>query len=436
MKKRKVLLIGGNYFPEPTGIGKYNGEMMKWLAEQGNDCTVVTTYPYYPHWKIQSPYEKSSFWFKSEKISVATTQSINVIRCPHYVPKTPNGITRLISEFSFFFTAYIAVLALIFKKRFDYIITVAPPFEIGLLGLFYKLVRGGKLLYHIQDLQVDAARDLQMIKSKIIIGIFLKIESFIIRNADVVSTISLGMMDKVKEKSKKDVVLFPNWVDTDAFYPIANRAELKRQYGFNSTDTIILYAGGIGQKQGLEAILDAAKTLENVESFKFAICGSGPYKEKLVSLKEEMNLKNVFFLPLQPFAEFNAFLNLADIHLVLQKAGAADLVLPSKLTTILSVGGVAIVTASEGTSLYNIMNSTNMGILIEPENQEALVSAITNVKDVEFKEMGLNARYYAEANLSNNQILGDYFSTVFSDNKIKKVESYKNKVSSQIESIG
>ena len=149
-----------------------------------------------------------------------------------------------------------------------------------------------------------------------------------------------------------------------------------------------------------------------------------------------MNLKNVFFLPLQPFAEFNAFLNLADIHLVLQKAGAADLVLPSKLTTILSVGGVAIVTASEGTSLYNIMNSTNMGILIEPENQEALVSAITNVKDVEFKEMGLNARYYAEANLSNNQILGDYFSTVFSDNKIKKVESYKNKVSSQIESIG
>jgi len=110
--------------------------------------------------------------------------------------------------------------------------------------------------------------------------------------------------------------------------------------------------------------------------------------------------------------------------------------LPSKLTTILSVGGVAIVTASEGTSLYNIMNSTNMGILIEPENQEALVSAITNVKDVEFKEMGLNARYYAEANLSNNQILRDYFSTVFSDNKIKKVESYKNKVSSQIESIG
>ncbi len=436
MKKRKVLLIGGNYFPEPTGVGKYNGEMMKWLAEQGNDCTVVTTYPYYPHWKIQSPYEKSSFWYKSEKISVANSQSIKLIRCPHYVPKTPNGVTRLISEFSFFFTAYLAILVLIFKKRFDYIITVAPPFEIGLLGLFYKLVRGGKFIYHIQDLQVDAARDLQMIKSKIIINIFLKIESVIIKNADVVSTISLGMIEKVKEKSKKEVILFPNWVDTDAFYPIANKAELKRQYGFSSTDTIILYAGGIGQKQGLEAILDAAKTLEKVESFKFAICGSGPYKERLVNLKDETNLKNVFFLPLQPSAKFNAFLNLADIHLVLQKAGAADLVLPSKLTTILSVGGVAIVTASEGTSLYNIMSSTNMGILIEPENLDALVSAITNVKDIEFKEMGSNARYYAETHLASNQILDDFFSAVFSHNKTKKVLSQKNKVSNQIESIG
>lgn len=436
MKKKNVLLIGGNYFPEPTGIGKYNGEMMKWLAEQGNNCTVVTTYPYYPFWKIQSPYEKSSFWFSSEKLQLSNSKSVNVIRCPHYVPKNPNGLTRLISEFSFFIAAYIVILYFIFKKKFDYIITVAPPFEIGLLGLLYKLFRGGKLLYHIQDLQVDAARDLQMIKSKLIINIFLKIESFIIRNADVVSTISQGMLEKVKEKCSKEVVLFPNWVDIDSFYPTENKAELKRAYGFNSTDTIILYAGGIGQKQGLEAILDAAKILENVEGFKFAICGSGPYKERLVNLKNEMNLKNVFFLPLQPSSEFNSFLNMADIHLVLQKAGAADLVLPSKLTTILSVGGVAIVTANEGTSLYDIMSSTNMGILIEPESLEALVAAITNVKDVEFKEMSSNARLYAENCLSSNKILGDYFSKAFYPDKTINKVSYKTKVANEVETLG
>jgi colanic acid biosynthesis glycosyl transferase WcaI len=436
MNKRRILLIGGNYFPEPTGVGKYNGEMIKWLAEQGNDCTVVTTFPYYPHWKIQPPYEKSCFWFKSEKLFVSDTRSINVIRCPHYVPKVPAGITRLISEFSFFFTAYLVTLYLVFKKKFDYVITVAPPFEIGLLGIFYKLLRGGKFLYHIQDLQVDAARDLQMIKSKLVINIFLKIECFIIKNSDTVSTISLGMTEKIKDKCDKEVLFFPNWVDTKAFYPIANKAELKRSYGFNSTDTIILYAGAIGQKQGLEAILKTAKRLENVESFKFAICGSGPYKERLVNLKNEMNLKNVFFLPLQPAAKFNSFLNLADVHLVLQKAGAADLVLPSKLTTILSVGGVAIVTATEGTSLHNIMSSADMGILIEPEDQEALVAAISTIRDFEFKEKGRNARQYAETNLCSNQILDSYFSKVFAYKTLKNIRPINSDLQTRVESLG
>ena len=47
---KKVLLISQNFTPEPTGIGKYNGEMMNWLAVNGYDCSVITTYPYYPQW--------------------------------------------------------------------------------------------------------------------------------------------------------------------------------------------------------------------------------------------------------------------------------------------------------------------------------------------------------------------------------------------------
>ena len=63
---KRVLLIGGNFSPELTGIGKYNGEMIDMLASQGYDCTVITSYPYYPHWKVQEPYTTSSGWFKRE----------------------------------------------------------------------------------------------------------------------------------------------------------------------------------------------------------------------------------------------------------------------------------------------------------------------------------------------------------------------------------
>ena len=181
MRKERILLLGGNFYPEPTGIGKYNGEMIEWLAEQGHNCTVVTTFPYYPQWKVQDPYKKRSFWFKTEKIPVKDADPIRVIRCPHFVPKNPSGIYRLISEFSFFFSAYLVLLVLLFEKKFDYVITVAPPFEIGLLGLLYKWIRGGKFVYHIQDLQIDAARDMGMIQSKPVINSFLSLKSLFLK---------------------------------------------------------------------------------------------------------------------------------------------------------------------------------------------------------------------------------------------------------------
>ena len=417
MKNRRILLIGGNYFPEPTGIGKYSGEMIKWLAEQGNYCTVVTTFPYYPHWKVQSPYEKRCFWYKWEKISVIADHSINIIRCPHYVPTNPSGVTRLISEFSLLLSAYLVFFLLLFKEKYDCVINVAPPFELGLLGILYKKIRGGKILYHIQDLQIDAACELKIIRWKSILNLFFSIEKYIIKNADFVSTISKGMIEKIRNKWNKDIFLFPNWVDLDNFFPVKNRAQLKRNYGFTSADIVILYSGAIGHKQGLEAMLYSAKILQNVPNIKFAICGTGPYKKNLVRLKEEMKLKNVVFLPLQSSATFNSFLNMADIHLVLQKADASDLVLPSKLTTILAVGGVAIVTANNDTSLHEIMSATNMGTVIEPENQEALVEAIldniSNINNCRFEEMGKNARAYAETFLEKGKILNKYFSNIF-----------------------
>ena len=118
------------------------------------------------------------------------------------------------------------------------------------------------------------------------------------------------------------------------------------------TDKIVLYSGSIGEKQGLDAILYAANEFETLGRLKFIICGSGPYKKKLQTMAENLKLDNLRFLPLQPFEKFNQFLNLADLHLIIQKASASDLVMPSKLTTILSSGGLTLITANEGSGLY------------------------------------------------------------------------------------
>lgn len=411
MHNKKLLLIGGNFYPELTGIGKYNGEMIDQLSRLGFQCSVMTSYPYYPHWKVQAPYTRRWFWFQTETKPVANAvHPVTVYRVPQYVPGKPSGMKRMASDFSFSFSCFIKIVQLIFLRKFDYVITVAPGFHVGLMGILYKWLRGAKIIYHVQDLQIDAARDLNMIKQKGLLAALLKVERYILRKADYVSTISPGMMKRIEEKCHRPVLFFPNWADTDALHPVADKATLKAEFGFDKNDFVVLYSGAIGEKQGLEDLLKTSRSLTTVAHMKFVICGSGPYKETLVRMKEDQELTNVFFLPLQPIEKLNRLLNMADVHLVLQKANTSDLVMPSKLTNILSVGGVAIVAASEGSSLHQLVKEKNIGILIEPENTEALAGAVKKAAAENTGQLSTNASNYAREYLAIDRIFSRFVS--------------------------
>jgi colanic acid biosynthesis glycosyl transferase WcaI len=400
-ENKKVLIFGINYAPELTGIGKYTGEMGGWLSDNGYECTVVTSFPYYPNWKVQAPY--SGRFYKKETFKGG---KLVLYRCPLYVPKVPGGLKRMVHEATFFMSAFFLVVYLLFKRRHAHIFCIAPPFHLGFLALFYRFFKGGKINYHIQDLQIEAARDLKVVKAGFVFKILFSMERFILKRVDSISSISTGMLEKIALKSSKMPVFFPNWVDTANFYPLQNRDEIKKDWGFSPSDKIVLYSGSIGEKQGLDALIDIAVKCLEQSHIKFIICGTGPYKQKLELMAVEKGAHNLSFLPLQEMAVFNRFLNFADVHLVLQKSEASDLVMPSKLTTILSAGGLVIATAVEGSSLYKDVSGHKMGIVIAPENNEVLYNAILLACTQDFTTERANARTYAENFLNKEAILG------------------------------
>ncbi|HEX6892994.1 MAG TPA: WcaI family glycosyltransferase, partial [Chryseolinea sp.] len=382
-------------------------------------CTVLTSYPYYPYWKVQEPYYKKRFWYSTEeKTDAKSNGKLKVIRCPLYVPAQPSGLKRILLDLSFQISALFPLLGLILRKKFEFIITIAPSFQQGLLGVIYKKLRGGKLVYHIQDMQIEAARDLNMIKSKALVKILFKIEKYIFDQSGIVSSISDGMVEKIQQKAKKEVFLFPNWTDTRLFYPIKNREEIKKQFGYRPNDKIVLYSGSIGEKQGLDAILHAANDLRGFSDLKFIICGSGPYKKVLQEIAESLKLNNVDFLPTQPFEKFNQFLNLADLHLIIQKASASDLVMPSKLTTILAVGGIPLITANEGSGLYELVKEHRVGLIVEAENQAALNEGILKGINEDLSHLNRSARAYAEDYLSIENIMASFEQFMLNQKKI------------------
>jgi colanic acid biosynthesis glycosyl transferase WcaI len=408
---KRILLISYNFAPELTGIGKYNGEMMDWFARKGYDCSVLTGYPYYPDWKVQTGYRRRRFLFSSERPMIAGSGKLTIYRCPLYIPASPSGVKRMLLDASFFLSAFMRLATLIVGEKYDYVLVVSPPFHLGLLGLLYRYIRGAKLIYHVQDIQIEAARDLNLIRSTFVINIMLYLERQILRRADIASSISTGMVQKVRTKRGDSTVLFPNWTDTTCLFPMRSD-HLRSEFGFVKEDIVVLYSGAIGEKQGLESLLVTAFANRHDTHLKFVICGNGPYKVKLQGLAGHLGLTNVLFLPLQPLNTFNQFLNIADIHVVLQKASAADLVMPSKLAAILAVGGLALITAERGTSLHSLVREHQMGYLIDPEDQDALNDSIVQLSTGNYEYMRKNARKYAEDFLSKDRVLMKFEETL------------------------
>ena len=72
-------------------------------------------------------------------------------------------------------------------------------------------------------------------------------------------------------------------------------------------------------------------------------------------------------MPLQSADRFPLLLAAADLHLVVQRQQAADLVMPSKLTNIMAAGRPFIATATPETELARVTPESRAGLLVPPE---------------------------------------------------------------------
>jgi colanic acid biosynthesis glycosyl transferase WcaI len=153
--------------------------------------------------------------------------------------------------------------------------------------------------------------------------------------------------------------------------PSSFRAELN----IPSQTFVALYHGSMGSKQGLELLVETACLLGPRREILFVLCGEGPAKKELV--EQAASLSNVRFLELQPVDRLNDLVNLADVHLLPQLANAADLVMPSKLSTMLASGKPVIATADPGTQISRVVST--LGILVQPGNAAALAQALINL---------------------------------------------------------
>jgi len=404
----RLLIVGINFHPELTGIGKYTGEMAAYLAETGHEVRVVTAPPYYPWWQVQPPYH----WMQYRR---ETWRGVEVYRSPLWVPRRVSGVKRLVHLASFaLFSAPLLLWQIRWKP--DVVLAVAPALSAAPLALLTARLSGAKAWLHIQDFEVDAALGLGILPSQgAVLHLLLALERRLLRAFDVVSTISRRMCNRLWEKgvAERKIMFFPNWVDTNAIFPLgAGGGNLYRQMlGLKPEDIVILYAGNMGQKQGLEVLIEAAQRLRDAPGLHFVLCGDGAVRSSLEASARGM--PNVHFLPLQPVEHLNLLLNMADIHVLPQRADAADLVMPSKLTGMFASGKPVVATAHPGTEVAQVIRET--GVLVPPEDASALAAALNVLaKDPQRRAaLGKQGRAFACEHYAREKVLANLHRALF-----------------------
>jgi colanic acid biosynthesis glycosyl transferase WcaI len=445
-----------NFAPELVGVGKFTGEMAEWLAESGHEVRAVTAPPFNPASSVAQGY--SSWFYRREDrvyqraadvsehasihseggyvsdshalsagsgaarasveggLLVAEPGSrdkakqigrLSIFRCPLWIPANPSAGKRILHLASFAFSSFWSMMRQIPWKP-EVVLVIEPTLFCAPNGWLTARLSGANSWLHIQDFEADAAFALGLLTSSQLRRLVWRLEKKCMQCFDRVSTISekmwLGLAEKGVQPSR--CLLFPNWVDTSAIFPLPKPSPFRAELGISRDAVVALYSGTMAQKQGLEVLVEAARALSSHSELQFVFCGDGPSKATLTNLAAEM--RNVHLLPLQPSNRLNELLNLADIHLLPQRANAADLVMPSKLTGMLASGRPVVAGAAGGTQLAEVVE--NRGIVVPPENCPAFAEAIDRLAShPELREkLGRNARDYAVSNLEKNAVLGRF----------------------------
>lgn len=272
----RIVVWGINYWPEVVGIAPFNRGMCRFLAGRGHQVRMVSTFAYYPAW--QKAAKDRRCIFRTEIVD-----GIPVHRCWHFVPARATTLRRILHELSFGVTSFLRVLSL---PRADLYIVVSPPLVLGPLAWTACMLKRSRYVFHVQDLQPDAAVGLGMMKATGVMARILHgMAAQTYRHASVVSGISHSMIEAFAEKGvpAEKRYWFPNWVEeretgrrisevggqgeylSSPQLVATGTAGWRARYGIPEEAFLASYSGNLGRKQGLDVLLDAAEMLLSLE---------------------------------------------------------------------------------------------------------------------------------------------------------------------------
>jgi colanic acid biosynthesis glycosyl transferase WcaI len=404
----KILYISQYFPPEMGAPAARAAELVRHWAGAGHDVSVLTGFPNHPTGIVPPEWRprlrRIAYHEKSDGVNIYRT----------WLWPLPNRKSheRMRNYASFCLSAALRGLAL---TRPDVIIASSPQLLVGLSGWWLGFIRRIPFVFEVRDLWPESLAAVGIgDKDSVLHRTLAAIAKFLYKRSDHIVVVTPAFKEYLIEHwrvpcEKIDIV--ENGVETELFAPASHDASqaLRQQLGADSK-FVTSYIGTIGNAHGLETLLDAAAPLQTQSpDVLFLVVGEGAEKERIKALAQSRGLTNVRFLDQQPRQQIPAFISASDACLVLlKKTDVFKTVIPTKMLEFMSCARPVIL-GVDGQA-RQIVEQASSGIVIEPENADALRAAIQQLaanRDLA-RSLGQKGREYIVQNFSRARTAEKY----------------------------
>ncbi|MFC7220047.1 glycosyltransferase [Streptomyces polyrhachis] len=387
MSVTRLLLVSTNYAPEQAGIGPYATQIAEHWAHTGRgEVHVLAGMPHYPQWETAPEYRGR--WRLTEDRA-----GVSVHRRRHTVPRRQSALKRALYE------ASVLGHGLIAGPRMgapDLVTAQLPSLAGGVLGARLAKRYGVPYVPVVQDLMGAAAAQSGIRGGDRAAKGAAAVEAWVLGRATLVGVIHESFVERVAAMGVPEsrIRLVPNW--SHVARPVCPRAGTRERLGWPEDQTVVLHSGNMGLKQGLEVLVETARLAPEV---RIVLMGDGNQRELLQEAGRD--LPNLDFLPPADDADFTDVLAAADVLAVTQRATVKDMSVPSKLTSYFATGRPVVASIADEGGTAEEMRRAGAGVIVPPEDPEALLAAVRELAADPGRADGLGARgpAYVEAHL-------------------------------------
>ena len=296
-----------------------------------------------------------------------------------------------------------------FRRRPDVIIGSSPHLFAALSAYLLAKLKGSRFFLEIRDLWPQVLVDMgAATENSFLVMLLRRIETLLYRSAEKIIVLSEGAGRYIARRGVEPerISLLPNGVYLEGFEVTENRESIRSRMGV-SDKFVVMYAGAHGPANALEIIIQAAAIVKNEAEVVFVLVGDGPCKDELRRMVAEENLDNVKMLPAVPKSSLPNLLNAADaLAITLRSVELFSYgVSPNKLFEYMAIGKPIL--CAVGGEVANLVTEANAGVIVEPEDPDALAQAVIYLAENGDKRpvYGANGRKFVEKNFSRSRIV-------------------------------